>query len=401
MTLPSPAPRGRVAVLGAGPAGMAAALGALKAGHDVVVYERYREARPAGNILNLWPPPLKALRALGVDTEDLGAPTHSEFRNVRGKVRVDVKLDDDVKEAFGGGFIGLLRPELYERMLAAIPEGVIRFAQQVDRIEQDERAVTLHFADGSTAEHDVLVGADGIDSLVRRTLWGDSLKREHRLHIFGGFTFAEVDGTIPNKCVLHHSRTTQGSWTSIRHKGRDGHQWWVLTATDPDASAPVDLKAAATALGAEFPAPLPGLIEATEPGNVQRWVLRDRKPLKQWSRGRATLVGDAAHPTSPYAAYGAGMSIEDGYFLGVALRGVDLTDQAAVSRALQSYEEPRKPHTAKQVQMAWMLGKVFHHAPAPLRPVRDFVFDHTPFLQKVAGDSNPREINKQLALIEG
>ena len=47
-----------------------------------------------------------------------------------------------------------------------------------------------------------------------------------------------------------------------------------------------------------------------------------------------------------------------------------------------------------------MLGRVFHHAPAPLRPIRDFVFDHTPFLQKVAGDSNPREINKQLALIE-
>jgi 2-polyprenyl-6-methoxyphenol hydroxylase-like FAD-dependent oxidoreductase len=378
---------------------MAAALGALKAGHDVVVYERYREARPAGNILNLWPPPLKALGLLGVDTEDLGAPTDTEFRNVRGKVRVRVKQDEDVRKAFGGGFIGLLRPELYERMLAAIPAGVIRFDSQVQRIEQDDRAVTLHFADGSTAEHDVLVGADGIDSLVRRTLWGDAPKREHRLHIFGGFTFADVAGTEPNMCVLTHSRTTQGSWTSIRNKGRDGNQWWVLTATDPDAPAPSDLKAAAAELAAGFPAPLPGLIAATEPANVQRWVLRDRKPLKQWSRGRTTLAGDAAHPTSPYAAYGAGMSIEDGYLLGRALRGVDLGDLDAVRRALQSYEDLRKPHTAQQVQQAWMLGKVFHHTPGPLRPVRDFVFDHTPFLQKAAGDSNPREINKQLALI--
>jgi 2-polyprenyl-6-methoxyphenol hydroxylase-like FAD-dependent oxidoreductase len=401
MSAATPPRPGRVAVLGGGPAGMATALSVHQAGHDVVIFERYREARPAGNILNLWPPPLKALRALGVDTEDLGAPTHSEFRNLQGKVRVDVKLDEDVKEAFGGGFIGLLRPELYERMLAAIPAGTIRFDAQVERIEQDERAVTLHFTDGTTAEHDVLIGADGIDSLVRRTLWGDAPKREHRLHIFGGFTFADVDGTVPNKCVLTHSRTTQGSWTSIRNKGRDGHQWWVLTSTDPDAPAPADLKAAATDLAAGFPAPLPGLIAATEPENVQRWVLRDRPALKQWSKGRATLVGDAAHPTSPYAAYGAGMSIEDGYFLGVALRGVDLTDPAAVQRALQSYEDPRKPHTAKQVQMAFVLGKVFHHAPAPLRPIRDFVFDHTPFLQKMAGDSNPREINKQLALIEG
>ncbi|MGY1625131.1 FAD-dependent oxidoreductase [Geodermatophilus sp. SYSU D00965] len=395
-----PPPRGRVAVLGAGPAGMAAALGAIRAGHDVVVYERYREARPAGNILNLWPPPLKALRALGVDTDDLGAPTDTEFRNLRGRVRVEVKLDPEVKRAYGGGFIGLLRPELYERMLAAIPPGVLRFDQQVDRIEQDDRAVTLHFSDGRTAEHDVLVGADGIDSLVRRTLWGDSPKREHRLHIFGGFTFAEVPGTRPNTSVLTHSATTQGSWTSIRHEGRDGHQWWVLTATDPDAPAPADLAAAAAALATGFPAPLPGLIAATEPQHVQRWVLRDRPRLAQWSKGRITLAGDAAHPTSPYAAYGAGMSIEDGYFIGRALRGVDLTDAAAVRRALQSYEDPRKPHTARQVQQAWLLGRVFHHTPRALRPLRDLVFDHTPFLQKVAGDTNPKAINEQLALID-
>ncbi|GGR89194.1 salicylate hydroxylase [Streptomyces humidus] len=389
-----------MAVLGAGPAGMAAALGIAQAGHDVVVYERYREARPAGNILNLWPPPLKALRSLGVDTDDLGAPTDTEFRNLRGKVRVHVKLDEEVKRAYGGGFIGLLRPELYERMLAALAEGMVRFGRRVDRIQQDDRAVTLHFADGSSAEHDLLVGADGIDSLVRRTLWGDAPKREHRLHVFGGFTLTDVPGTQPNMSVLTHSATVQGSWTSIRHKGRDGHQWWMLAATDPDALPPADLRSAAAALAAGFPAPLPGLIEATDPANVQRWVLRDRPRLKQWSKGRATLVGDAAHPTSPYAAYGAGMSIEDGYFLGRSLRGVDLTDLASVSAALEAYEAPRKPHTARQVQQAWMLGKVFHHTPAPLRPLRDLVFDHTPFLQMAAGDTNPKEINKQLALIE-
>ena len=399
MSTSRPAP-GRVAVLGAGPAGMAAALGILKAGHEVVLYERYPEARPAGNILNLWPPPLKALRALGVDISDFGAPTDSEFRSISGRVRVRVKIDADVKQAYGGGFIGLLRPELYARMLAAIPPGCIRFGQQVERIEQNESVVILHFADGTTASHDVLVGADGIDSLVRRTLWGDEPKREHRLHIFGGYTFADVPGTSRNMSVISHGPAVQGSWTDIRYQGRSGFQWWVLSAADPAAPPPPDLKAAAAALAAAFPAPLPGLVAATEPGNVQRWVLRDRPALRQWSRGRITLAGDAAHPTSPYAAYGAGMSIEDGYFLGVALRGVDLTDLAAVRRALDAYEGPRKPHTARQVQMAWMLGKVFHHTPLLLRPVRDLFFDHTPFLQKVVGDTNPKEINKQLALIE-
>jgi 2-polyprenyl-6-methoxyphenol hydroxylase-like FAD-dependent oxidoreductase len=140
-------------------------------------------------------------------------------------------------------------------------------------------------------------------------------------------------------------------------------------------------------------------MERTEPGNVQRWVLRDRGNLPQWSQGRITLAGDAAHATSPYAAYGAGMAIEDGYFVGRALRAVDLTDLTAVRQALQSYEEPRKPHTKFQVDMAYRNGQMFHHAPALLRPVRDLVFDRTPFLQKVVGDTNPEEINKQLALI--
>jgi 2-polyprenyl-6-methoxyphenol hydroxylase-like FAD-dependent oxidoreductase len=248
---------------------------------------------------------------------------------------------------------------------------------------------------------DVLVGADGIDSLVRRTLWGDVPKREHNLHIFGGFTFdgTAIEGTDPGLAILHHSRTVQGSWTAIRSKGRDGFQWWVLSAYDARQPFSGDLHAAASALGAEFPAPLPQLIAATEPANVQRWVLRDRKALKQWSKGRATIIGDAAH-TSPYAAYGAGMATEDGYFLGRQLAGVDLSDYAAVRTALDAFEAPRKPHTARQVQQAFILGKVFHHAPAPLRVMRDAILDHTPLLQKVVGESSPGEIIAQLAAID-
>jgi 2-polyprenyl-6-methoxyphenol hydroxylase-like FAD-dependent oxidoreductase len=392
---------GRVAVLGGGPAGMATALSVHQAGHEVVIYERYPEARPAGNILNLWPPPLKALGLLGVDTNDLGSPCQSEFRNARGKVRVRVKADPEIERIYGrgGGFIGLLRPELYERMLAALPPGVLHTNQSAERIEQDDQGVTLHFADGSTDQADVLVGADGINSIVRRTLWGDTPIREHRLHVIGGFTFDEGTGAEPDMAVIGHGRAVQGSWSSIRYKGRDGHQWWVLEAWDPSAPAPADLKAYAKKLGAPFPHPLPELISHTDPANFQHWVLRDRGYLPQWSKGRITLAGDAAHTTSPYAAYGAGMAIEDGYFIGRALRGVDLSDSAAVAQALQAYEDPRRPHTEFQVKQAYQLGRIFHHTPRLLQPARDLVFDHTPFLQKVAGDTNPKEINKQLALI--
>ncbi len=392
--------KGRVAIIGCGPGGMATALSARQAGHEVTLFERYPEARPAGNILNLWPPPIKALGLIGVDTADLGAPCSAEFRRADGRVRVRVNLAEDVIRDYGGGFIGMLRPELYRRLQAALPDGVLETDREVVRIDQDERSVVLHFTDGSSHEADVLVGADGIDSLTRRTLWGDAPKREHDLHIFGGFTFADVPAATPGLCVVSHTRTTQGSWTAIREGRRNGYQWWTLDSHDHREPFEGDYHAEATRLGSGFASPLPALIAATDPADVQRWVIRDRPPLDQWSSGRVTLVGDAAHPTSPYAAYGAGMATEDGYFLGRHLGGIDLGDLGAVRAALEAYEAPRKPHTAAQADLAYRLGRVFHHTPKPLRVLRDLVFDHTPMLQKQVGEKSPAEIVEQLALID-
>ncbi|WP_433378590.1 FAD-dependent oxidoreductase [Actinoplanes sp. CA-142083] len=391
---------GRVAIIGAGPAGMAAALSIHQAGHEVVLLERYPRARPAGNILNLWPPPIKALGLLGVDTEDLGAPCRSEFRSMSGHARVRVILPEQVVREYGGGFIGLLRPDLYERLLAALPPGILQVNSSVESFDQDHDRVRLRMADGELVTADVLVGADGIDSLVRRTLWGDEPKREHNLHIFGGFTFDMSVTEERAQCILTHGPTVQGSWTSIRSQGRDGFQWWVLGAHDATTAFTADPHATATRMAHGFPAPLPQLIAATAPPDVQRWVLRDRRALKQWSRGRVTIVGDAAHPTSPYAAYGAGMATEDGYFLGRRLAGVDLSNHEAVRAALDAFEAPRKPHTARQVRQAYALGKIFHHAPPPLRRLRDLVLDHTPLLQKVVGETSPAEIVAQLAAID-
>lgn len=377
---------------------MAAALAAIRLGYEVKLFERASEIRAAGNILNLWPPPQKVLKLIGVDTEDLGAPCKTYFENSAGKRRVSVNLPPEVEREYGGGFIGLLRWGLYQRMIAAIPDGVLELDRTLQSLNDSGDMVQLGFADGSTFEADVVIGGDGINSTVRRILWGEEPIRHQRLHLVGGYLF--VDEQPTGEGVIAHNRTTQVSYTPIRHEGKWGYEWWVLEACDPSAPPPADLIEFCRERASGFSARARKLIEATPLAHMQRWEIRDRPPLKQWSKGRVTLVGDAAHPTSPYAAYGAGMSIEDGYFLARELSRIEIADRTAVSVALQRYEDRRKPHTAAVSQGAFHTGRMFHHLPAPFRPVRDFIFDHTPLLQKMVGDAMPSHILSQLAEIE-
>lgn len=387
------------AIIGAGPAGLAAALGLHQRGWSVALYERYPEVKAAGNILNLWPTPQKALRALGMDTANLGAPAHTQLRRFDGHKRAEFRMSREIMDEYNGGFIGLIRWGLYKRMINALPDGVLRLGHRFTGFEDLGSSVRVDFEGTPSVEVDLLIGADGIDSSVRKRLWGDSPKRHHGLHLMGGYFITdERSGT---RGVFAHDRTVQGSYTPIRHEGRDGYEWWVLEKWTPGAPFDVaDIRSYALERVGHFAEPLPSFIRRTEPQHTHRWEIVDRKPMRQWAKGRVTLIGDAAHPTSPYAAYGAGMSIEDGYFLGLELRDVDARDTGALGRALQAFEDRRKPHTSRVSQEAYYVGKLYHHTPAFLRPLRDLMFDHTSFLQKVQGDAVPRHIVKALPQIE-
>ncbi|QZY50629.1 FAD-dependent oxidoreductase [Leucobacter tenebrionis] len=383
----------RAGIIGAGPAGLAAALALTRLGWEVRLFERYPEIRAAGNILNLWPAPQKALRALGVDVTELGAPAFTQLRRHDGRFRAEFFVPDDVAAEYNGGFIGLIRWGLYKRMVDALADGVLqldrRFTEFVDRGD----SVELRFTEGEPEHVDLLIGADGVESAVRTQLWGPSPKRYHGIHLLGGWFL--TDEEIGTRGVFAHDRKVQGSYTPIRHEGRDGYEWWVIEKWEPGAPFEVeDIRSYALNLVGHFDEPLPSFIARTEPESTHRWEILDRKPMEQWSKGRVTLIGDASHATSPYAAYGAGMSIEDGYFLARHMKGVDISDLAAVRSALQAFEDERKPHTTAVKEQAYFTGKIFHHVPAPLR---DLVFDHTKFLQKNQGDGTMKQTLSQLA----
>ena len=260
------------------------------------------------------------------------------------------------RRRYGGGFIGLLRPELYQRLLAALPPGTLQVDTEVTSFDQDEDGVTLTFADGTTEQFDVLVGADGIDSLVRRTLWGDAPKREHNLHIFGGFTFDDDPGRRTGRCVVSHNRTTQGSWTAIRHKGRSGYQWWVLTAHDAAEDFAGDYHQAATALAAPFADPLPRLVAATA---RRRPAVGHPRPEAAQAVVEGAGHADRRRRASHVAVRGVrGRHGHRGRLLPRSSPGRARSDGpcGGVTRALLDFEAPRRPHTARQSQTAYKLG---------------------------------------------
>ena len=160
-------------------------------------------------------------------------PPTPRLRRYDGRVRAEFRIPDDVVKEYNGGFIGLIRWGLYKRMLDALPEGVLQLSHKFVGFDDTGDAVRMRFSDRDPVTVDLLVGADGIDSAVRKSLWGDSPKRYHGLHLLGGWFL--TDDEIGTRGVFAHDRTIQASYTPIRHEGRNGYEWWVVEKWIPRA----------------------------------------------------------------------------------------------------------------------------------------------------------------------
>ena len=160
---------GRIAIVGAGPAGMATALAAIRAGFSATILERYAEVKPAGNILNLWPPPRRSSACSGW-TSTTSAPRATRSSRADGRVRARVRLPLSVKAEYGGGFIGLLRRGSTDGCSIPCRRARSATAMSVTSFTDTGREVIVNLRDRDQIAADVLVGADGINSIVRRGL---------------------------------------------------------------------------------------------------------------------------------------------------------------------------------------------------------------------------------------
>ncbi|MYS86009.1 FAD-dependent oxidoreductase [Embleya scabrispora] len=340
----------KVLVIGAGIGGLALARALLADDHDVTVFERAPALRVSGAALTLWSNGTGVLADLGVSLAGVGAPIDLlEQRGWDGRVlmRIDVSRAAD---AYGLPHIALPRRRLIERLADELPTGTVLFDKACVRVAQHADGVRVDFADGTTATGDLLVGADGHRSVVRDHLWGADPTRPSGWVTWQGLSRVDIDVASSRRGLMI---VGPEGMCGLMPAGEGLLQWWFDVRRRPDAAPVTDPLAALRDTFAHWASPVPDTLAAVAEGEVEFFAHYRHKVPRTWGRGRATVLGDAAHTMPPTMAQGANQALDDAWVLARALRRTADRDPAlAIPRALAEYERSRSPRAALTARRA-------------------------------------------------
>ena len=324
-------------IVGAGIGGLAAAIALRQVGWCVRLFERAATARQLGFGLGVSPNAIAALRWLGVADVVLArgfTPTRGELRRMDGTV---VKRAEVPPAAvLGGPMVVALRSALHGALLEAIGLDAITFGSRVLGFTVDADRVVVRTASGDTAEGDLLIGADGVGSVVRRALH-PSEPPPRSCGIIGVRGTSSTARHLGDLCGIMY--LGPGLESVLVRASDTGIYWYLSLAREIVPSDTRDAAAILAHMSPRMDATFRAVTSNTEELRYDELV--DRDPLPRWGEGMVTLLGDAAHPLLPHTGQGAAQAIVDAVALGQALG-----DGANVADALQAYERERRPKTA-------------------------------------------------------
>ncbi|POX61664.1 monooxygenase [Streptomyces sp. Ru62] len=355
----------RVLVIGGGIAGTATALGLHKAGVDVTVFEAHpATAEDIGAFLTLASNGMRALAELDAThaVTAVGFPlTSLRLLDSRGTEVAHAPLGEADDPALR--YRCLRRGELNAALQGeAVRRGIrLRHGARLVSVTDGPHHVTAHFADGSTATGDLLIGADGLNSTVRGLLMPEVRPGYAGQRVYYGYT-----GTAPGPGPDGAITMVRGSATAFGYAVSPAGEtyWFARTGGDPLpagnlAAPPAVLRARLLPLLRQDDTPAAALVEAS--ADALMVTNATELPLgTAWRTGRALLVGDAAHAASPATGQGASMALEDAVVLAKALR--DLPDPQA---ACAGYERHRRPRTEHNITVS---GGLTRGTRTPSRP---------------------------------
>ncbi|WP_432181546.1 FAD-dependent monooxygenase [Streptomyces sp. NBC_00063] len=368
-------PGPRIAVVGGGIGGLAAAAFLRRAGLTATVYEQASALTEVGAGLVLAPNAVRLLRRLGV--MDHLAP-HAvpldwawEFRRWDdGDVLSVERLTGVCEELYGERTYTVHRADLLDALKSVVPKEWIRLGARCTGVDTDGAVdgARLHFADGTQVDADVVVGADGVHSVVRGLVADAEPAQYSGLCAFRAIVPAEA---APEFALRRAQTLWLGPGRHFVHYPIGGGRAVNIFAAAPAGDYTRESWSATTTtaeFAAEFAGWDPRVTELIATGGVPgRWALLDRTPLPRWSHGSVTLLGDAAHPMFPFFAQGAAQSLEDAAVLARALAA----DPDGPARALARYEAVRIARTARLQEVSRSRRDANHLPDGPGQRARD------------------------------
>ncbi|HLS45628.1 MAG TPA: FAD-dependent monooxygenase [Ornithinicoccus sp.] len=312
----------KVLVVGAGIAGLAVANVLREWGAELELVERTLTPDPGGAGIFLPANAVRGLNGLGLGEPVVDASVRIDSQRLadsRGRLLYEVRMT----ELWRGiaPTVATTRAALRTVMLESVDGVTIRWGTSPEAMVQDGAGVDVTFSDGTTGRYDLVVGADGVHSAVRRLVFADAGLRHTGLH---AWRLLAPRGDVES---VWSARLGRGASFLVVPISSDQTYCYVDVGTD-------HVDAGLDGLAARFGSPVPELTTGTvvHSGPIEQVV------LPSWSRGQVVLVGDAAHATTPNMAQGAAMAIEDALVLSDALWA-----STSVSDALQEYERRRRP----------------------------------------------------------
>ncbi|MBE2999571.1 FAD-dependent monooxygenase [Nocardiopsis sp. HNM0947] len=344
----TPAP-GTAVVVGAGIAGLATAQRLAHHRWRVHVLEQAPGPRPQGYMIDFFGPGHEAAQAMGLlpRIRELGrAFARADLVGADGTTRASLRFDRFAR-SLGGSVVSLMRPDLERALRESLPQNVqVRYGCGPRAITEEPDGVRVHLPDGHTLHADLLVGADGIHSTVRRLLFGPQDRYLHPLGFHTGaytFTDARIHALTRDRFCL---TDTLGAQMGLYALGEDRVAAFTVHRTD-HTDLPADPRDQLQRTYAGLGWVVPRALQLCPPPEHIYYDLVAQVRMGSWSRGRTVLVGDACQAVSLLAGQGASLAVGGAYVLGEELARAD-----TVAQALQHYEDRWRPVVAERQRAA-------------------------------------------------
>jgi 2-polyprenyl-6-methoxyphenol hydroxylase-like FAD-dependent oxidoreductase len=363
----------KIAIIGGGIGGLTTAIALQQKGYNVKVYEAAPEIREVGAGLWVASNAMNILNRLGIaDAVKQAGNTLKSSALADHKGNILTKIDfNKIIAKYHNGTTAIHRGKLQNILFNAVKPGTVETNKRLKNIVSTEGGIHLTFEDGTDAESDILIGADGIHSAVRKHLFGEIPLRYSGQTCWRGIAKMQ----LPNPKEAAELWGTKSGLRSSYSQVSANEVYWYITVKSIQGTKinPVNLKSYLKELTAEFDSNIQDVIEATDNQSIIQNDLFDIKPITLWFKGNIVLLGDAAHATTPNLGQGACQAIEDAYFLAESL-----SQHPSVEMAFKTYQNKRKPKADFVTKTSLQIAQLNNIGGAIGYRLRNFLLKITP-----------------------